>query len=122
MVYPGHGVCPRGSACQGQRLCPCLPWPAASAPFGTLPLSQLCRRQHQQQAAWQHIQDAWHGLLAQAPQPQVVHLEVLNRLMTLLGTRHQYEHFPPWLATFERFHADLEPSALDESQHQRLRE
>lgn len=85
-------------------------------------LSQLCRLQHQQQAAWQHIQAAWHGLLAQAPQPQVVHLEVLNRLMTLLCTRHQYEHFPQWLTTFERFHMALVPSALDESQQQRLRE
>jgi tetratricopeptide (TPR) repeat protein len=91
-------------------------------PLAHFLLSQLCRRQHQQQVAWQHIQAAWHGLLAQAPQPQVVHLEVLNRLLALLGTRQQYEHFPQWLATFERFHADLEPSALSDIQRRRLRE
>jgi tetratricopeptide (TPR) repeat protein len=85
-------------------------------------LSQLYRLQHQYQAAWQHIQEAWQGLLAQAPQMQVVHLEVLNRLLVLLGTRHQYEHFPPWLATFERCHAALEPAALSDEQRQRLRE
>jgi len=91
-------------------------------PLAHFLLSQLCRRQHQQQAAWEHVQAAWHGLLGQAPQPQVVHLEVLNRLLTLLGARHQYEHFPPWLAIFERFHADLEPSALNDIQRRRLRE
>jgi hypothetical protein len=51
-----------------------------------------------------------------------VHLEVLNRLLALLGARHQYEHFPQWLATFERFHADLEPSALSDIQRRRLQE
>ena len=51
-----------------------------------------------------------------------MHLEVLNRLLTLLGARHQYEHFPQWLATFERFHADLEPAALSDLQRRRLRE
>jgi len=90
--------------------------------LGHFLLSQLCRLQHQQQAAWEHIQAAWHGLLAQAPQPQVVHLEVLNRLLTLLGARHQYEHFPQWLAIFECFHTDLEPSTLSDIQRRRLRE
>ncbi len=85
-------------------------------------LSQLCRLPHHQPAAWEHVQAAWDGLLAQAPQPQVVHLEVLNRLLTVLGARHQYEYFPPWRATFERFHRDLEPAALTESQRQRLRD
>jgi tetratricopeptide (TPR) repeat protein len=51
-----------------------------------------------------------------------VHLEVLNRLLVLLNARHQYDHFPQWLTTFERLHVDLEPSALHESQRQRLRE
>jgi tetratricopeptide (TPR) repeat protein len=91
-------------------------------PLAHFLLSQLCRLQHQQQEAWQHIQAAWHGLLAQAPQPQVVHLEVLNRLLTLLDARHQYEHFPQWLATFAPFHADLESSALSDIQRRRLRE
>ena len=117
MVFARVGLHARASDCA--RACLGL---QPAHPLAHFLLSQLCRRQHQQQAAWQHIQAAWHGLLAQAPQPQVVHLEVLNRLLTLLGARHQYEHFPPWLATFERFHADLEPSALNDSQRRRLRE
>src|SRR5262249_51193742 len=35
-------------------------------PLAHFLLSQLYRLQHQYQAAWQHIQAAWHGLLAQA--------------------------------------------------------
>jgi tetratricopeptide (TPR) repeat protein len=117
MVFARVGLHARASDCA--RACLGL---QPAHPLAHFLLSQLCRRQHQQQAAWQHIQAAWHGLLAQAPQPQVVHLEVLNRLLTLLGARHQYEHFPPWLATFQRFHADLEPSALNDIQRRRLRE
>jgi tetratricopeptide (TPR) repeat protein len=115
MVFVRAGLHARASDCA--RACLGL---QPAHPLVHFLLSQLCRLQHQQQAAWQHIQAAWHGLLAQTP--QVVHLEVLNRLLTLLGTRHQYEHFPQWLTTFERFHMALEPSALDASQHQRLRE
>src|SRR5215471_5267678 len=110
MVFARVGLHARASDCA--RACLGL---QPAHPLVHFLLSQLCRLQHQQQAAWQHIQ-------VQAPQPQVVHLEVLNRLLTLLGTRHQYEHFPQWLATFERFHADLEPSALSDIQRRRLRE
>jgi len=117
MVFARVGLHARASDCA--RACLDL---QPAHPLAHFLLSQLCRLQHQQQAAWQHIQAAWHGLLAQAPQPQVVHLEVLNRLLVLLGARHQYEHFPQWLATFERFHADLEPSALSDIQRRRLRE
>jgi tetratricopeptide (TPR) repeat protein len=84
-------------------------------------LSQLYRLQHQYEAAWQHIRAAWQGL-TQVPQVQVVHLEVLNRLLGILSARPPYDDFPRWLATFERCRADLEPAALDESQRQRLRE
>ena len=105
MVFTRVGLHARASDCA--RACLGL---QPAHPLVHFLLSQLCRLQHQQQAAWQHIQAAWHGLLAQAPQPQVVHLEVLNRLLTLLGARHHYEHFPQWLATFERFHC--RPGAL----------
>jgi tetratricopeptide (TPR) repeat protein len=117
MVFARVGLHARASDCA--RACLGL---QPAHPLVHFLLSQLCRLQHQQPAAWQHIQAAWHGLLVQAPQPQVVHLEMLNRLLTLLGTGHQYEHFPQWLATFERFHADLEPSALSDIQRRRLRE
>ena len=117
MVFARVGLHARASDCAHA----CLVLQPAH-PLVHFLLSQLYRRQHQQQAAWQHIQAAWHGLLAQAPQPQVVHLEVLNRLLVLLSARHQYEHFPQWLATFERLHADLEPSVLSDIQHRRLRE
>jgi hypothetical protein len=117
MVFARVGLHARASDCA--RACLGL---QPAHPLAHFLLSQLCRLQHQQQMAWQHIQAAWHGLLAQAPQPQVVHLEVLNRLLALLGARHQYEQFPQWLATFERFHADLESSALSDIQRRRLRE
>jgi tetratricopeptide (TPR) repeat protein len=117
MVFARVGLHARASDCA--RACLDL---QPAHPLVHFLLSKLYRLQHQQQAAWQHIQAAWDGLLAQAPQPQVVHLEVLNRLLVLLPARHQYDHFPQWLTTFERFHMDLEPSALNESQRQRLRE
>jgi tetratricopeptide (TPR) repeat protein len=117
IVFARMGLHARASDCA--RVCLDL---QPAHPLVHFLLSQLCRLQHQQQAAWQHIQAAWHGLLAQAPQPQVVHLEVLNRLLVLLHARHQYDQFPPWLATFERFHTALEPAALEERQRQRLRE
>jgi len=117
MVFVRVGLLARASDCA--RACLRL---QPEQPLVHFLLSQLYRLQQQYQAAWQHIQEAWHGLLAQAPQVQVVHLEVLNRFLVLLGARHQYEHFPQWLATFERFHAALEPSALSDVQRQRLRE
>jgi tetratricopeptide (TPR) repeat protein len=117
MVFARVGLHARASDCA--RACLGL---QPAHPLVHFLLSQLYRLQHQQQAAWQHIQAAWDGLLAQAPQPQVVHLEVLNRILVLLNARHQYDDFPQWLTTFERFHMDLEPSALNESQRQRLRE
>src|SRR5712692_8119953 len=113
LVFARVGLQARARACL--RLQP-------AQPLVHFLLSQLCRLPHHQPAAWEHVQAAWDGLLAQAPQPQVVHLEVLNRLLTVLGARHQYEYFPPWRATFERFHRDLEPAALTESQRQRLRD
>jgi tetratricopeptide (TPR) repeat protein len=117
MVFARVGLHARASACA--RACLGL---QPAQPLVHFLLSQLYRLQHQQQAAWQHIQAAWHGLLAQAPQTQVIHLEVLNRLLALLSARQQYDHFPQWRTTFECFHTDLEPSALDASQRQRLRE
>jgi tetratricopeptide (TPR) repeat protein len=117
MVFARVGLHARASDCA--RACLDL---QPAHPLVHFLLSQLYRLQHQQEAAWQHIQAAWHDLLAQAPQPQVVHLEVLNRLLVLLNARHQYEQFPQWLVTFERFHMDLESAALDEKQRQRLRE
>jgi tetratricopeptide (TPR) repeat protein len=117
MVFARVGLHARASDCV--RACLDL---QPAHPLVHFLLSQLCRLQHQQQAAWQHIQAAWHALLVQAPQPRVVHLEVLNRLLVLLNARHQYDHFPQWRTAFERFHMDLESSTLNESQRQRLRE
>jgi tetratricopeptide (TPR) repeat protein len=116
MVFARVGLHARASACAHA----CLGLQPAQ-PLVHFLLSQLYRLQHQYETAWQHIQAAWQGL-AQVPQAQVVHLEVLNRLLGLLSARPQFDHFPRWLATFERFRAALEPSALDESQRQRLRE
>ena len=115
MVFARVGLHARAIACA--RACLGL---QPAQPLVHFLLSQLYRLQHQYQAAWQHIQAAWQGLIAQAPQTQVVHLEVLNRLLVLLSARQQYDHFPQWLATFEHFHTDLEPSALDDGQRQRL--
>jgi tetratricopeptide (TPR) repeat protein len=115
MVFARVGLHARASDCA--RACLGL---QPAHPLVHFLLSQLYRLQHQQQTAWQHIQAAWDGLLAQAPQPQVVHLEVLNRILVLLNTRHQDDHFPQWRTTFERFHMGLESSALNESQRQRL--
>ena len=116
MVFARVGLHARARACAHA----CLGLQPAQ-PLVHFLLSQLYRLQQQYKAAWQHIQAAWQGL-TQVPQAQVVHLEVLNRLLGLLSARPQYDSFPRWLAIFERFRADLEPSALDESQRQRLRE
>jgi hypothetical protein len=91
-------------------------------PLAHFMLAQLLHVQHLYQAAWQHIQQAWHALLAQAPQPQVLHLELLNHLLVLLGNTRQYDRFPEWFATFERLRAELETAALSDAQQQRVRE
>lgn len=91
-------------------------------PLAHFMLAQLLHVQHQYNTAWEHIQQAWHALLVQAPQPQVLHLELLNHLLVVLGATRQYDRFPAWFATFERCRADLETAALSQAQRLRLRE
>ena len=122
MVCPGHGVCPRGSACQGQRLCPCLPWPAASAPFGTLPAVPTLPSATPTAGGLA----AYPGGLARSPGAGAAATGRAPRsaqsATDIIGCQTSIRAFPPWLATFERFHADLEPSALSDIQRRRLRE
>jgi hypothetical protein len=91
-------------------------------PLAHLMLAQLLRLQHRYAASWQHAQLALDYLLAQVPHTQVLHLEILNHLLILLGIRRQYDRFPEWLATFEHLHAAVETTALGDAQRQRLRE
>jgi len=91
-------------------------------PLAHLMLAQLLRLRQQYAAAWQHAQLALDYLLVQVPHAQVLHLEILNHLLILLGTRRQFDRFPEWLATFERLHATLETTALSDAQRQRLQE
>ena len=103
------------SAHAGLRLQP-------SQPVARFLLAQLYRLQHQYEAALQHTLAAWHDLIAQAPQAQLLHLEVLNQLLVLLGATQQYDALPTWFATFDRRHAALETTACSDAQRQQLRE
>jgi tetratricopeptide (TPR) repeat protein len=91
-------------------------------PLAHFMLAQILHMQHQYQAAWQHTQQAWHALLAQAPQTQVLHLAMLNHLLVVLGVTRQYDHFPAWFATFERRRAELETTTLSDAQRRQQRQ
>ena len=91
-------------------------------PLAHFMLAQFLRLQHRYEASWQHAQLALDYLLAQVPHAQVLHLEILNHLLVLLGTTRQYDRFPEWLFTFEHLRAALETTALSDAQQHRLRE
>lgn len=93
-----------------------------SQPVARFLLARFSRLQHQYAAALQHTQAAWHDLIAQVPQAQLLHLEVLNQLLVLLDATEQYDALPTWLATFDRLHAALETTARSAAQQQQLRE
>ena len=71
-------------------------------PLAHYTLAQFLRTQEQQEAALHHMVQAWNGLMALGVPTQVLHLEMLNQLLILLDTTHQYERFPEWLAAFDR--------------------
>ncbi len=85
-------------------------------------LAQFLRAQDQQEAALDHMQQAWHGLMALDVPTHVLHLEMLNQLLILLETTHQYERFPEWLAAFDRACMALRTTSLSPAQQQRVRE
>jgi tetratricopeptide (TPR) repeat protein len=116
-VFARVGLLPRAVACLDTclRLHP-------EQPLAHFMLAQLLCIQHQYGTAWRHIQQAWQGLLAQVPQPQVLHLEVLNQALVLLGATQQYTPIPAWLATFERCRVALQATARSAAQRQRLHE
>jgi tetratricopeptide (TPR) repeat protein len=68
------------------------------------------------------MQQAWHGLMALDVPTHVLHLEMLNQLLILLETMHQYERFPEWLAAFDRACTALRTTPLSPVQQQRVRE
>lgn len=91
-------------------------------PLAHFGLAQFLHVQHRYEASWQHAQLALDYLLAQVPHAQVLHLEILNHLLVILGSTRQYDRFPEWFFTFEHLHAALETTALSDAQRQRLRE
>jgi hypothetical protein len=91
-------------------------------PLAHFGLAQCLHVQHRYEASWQHAQLALDYLLAQVRHAQVLHLEILNHLLVILGGTRQYDRFPEWFFTFEHLHADLETAALSAAQQLRLRE
>ena len=91
-------------------------------PLAHYTLAQFLRAQDQQAAALDHMQQAWHGLMALGVPTQVLHLELLNQLLILLETTHQYARFPEWLAAFDRVSTALRAAPLSPAQQQRVRE
>jgi hypothetical protein len=91
-------------------------------PLAHYTLAQFLRTQDQQEAALAHTLQAWHGLMALGVPTQVLHLEMLNQLLMLLETTHQYKHFPEWLAAFDRASTALRTTPLSPAQQQRVRE
>ena len=91
-------------------------------PLAHYTLAQFLRAQDQQEAALDHTLQAWHGLMALGVPTQVLHLEMLNQLLILLETTHQYERFPEWLAAFDRACKALRATPLSPAQQQRVRE
>ena len=91
-------------------------------PLAHYTLAQFLRTQDQQEAALDHTLQAWHGLMALGVPTQVLHLEMLNQLLILLETTHQYERFPEWLAAFDRACMALRAMPLSPAQQQRVRE
>ena len=96
LVLARVGLVPRAVA----RLQACLQL-QPEHPLAHYTLAQFLRAQDQQEAALDHTLQAWHGLTALGVPPQLLHLEILNQLLILLETTHQYERFPEWLAAFE---------------------
>jgi tetratricopeptide (TPR) repeat protein len=92
------------------------------APLAHFMLAQILRLQQQYAAAQRHILQAWHALQVQSLQAQVVHLEILNQLLMILGATQQYDRFAEWVATFEQMHAVVATASLSDDQRQRLRE
>jgi len=91
-------------------------------PLAHYTLAQFLRAQDQQEAALDHTLQAWHGLKALRTPTQVLHLEMLNQLLMLLETMHQYERFPEWIVAFEHTCAALRETTLNPAQQQRVRE
>ncbi len=91
-------------------------------PLAHYALAQFLRAQDQQEAALHHTLQAWHGLQALGIPTQVLHLEILNQLLLLLETTHQYERFPEWIAAFEHVCVGLRETTLSPAQQQRVRE
>ena len=91
-------------------------------PLAHYTLAQFLRAQNQQEAALDHTLQAWHGLMALGVPTQVFHLEMLNQLLILLETTHQYERFPEWLAAFDHACTALRETPLSPAQQQRVRE
>jgi len=91
-------------------------------PLAHYTLAQFLRTQNQQEAALNHTLQAWHGLMALGVPTQLLHLEMLNHLLILLETTHQYKRFPEWLAAFDRASTALRATPLNPAQRQRVRE
>src|SRR5499427_3322235 len=91
-------------------------------PLARYTLAQFLWAQDQQEAALDHMQQAWHSLMALGVPTQVLHLEMLNQLLIVLETTHQYERFPEWLAAFDRASTALRATPLSPAQQQRVRE
>ena len=91
-------------------------------PLAHYTLAQFLRAQDQQEAALDHMFQAWNGLMALGVPTQVLHLEMLNQLLILLETTHQYERFPEWLAAFDHACTALRAAPLSPAQQQRVRE
>lgn len=91
-------------------------------PLAHYTLAQFLRAQDQQEAALDHMLQAWNGLGVLGVPTQVLHLEMLNQLLILLETTHQYERFPEWLAAFDHACTTLRAAPLSPAQQQRVRE
>jgi tetratricopeptide (TPR) repeat protein len=117
LVFARVGLLPRAVA----SLQACLQL-QPEHPLAHYTLAQFLRAQDQQEAALDHMQQAWHGLMVLGVPTQILHLEMLNQLLILLETTHQYERFPEWLAAFDRACMALRAMPLSPAQQQRVRE
>jgi tetratricopeptide (TPR) repeat protein len=117
LVFARVGLLPRAMA--GLQACLQL---QPGHPLAHYTLAQLLRTQNQQETALHHMLQAWHGLKTLGTSTQAFHLEVLNQLLMLLETTHQYERFPEWIAAFDHVDAALRETTLSPAQQQRVRE
>ncbi|MEE9149255.1 MAG: hypothetical protein V3U27_17880 [Candidatus Tectomicrobia bacterium] len=89
-------------------------------PLAHFLLAQIHRLLQHHTTALHHSMQAWHAL--QSVPPQVIHLEVMNQILVLLGALHHYEDFPEWIVVFRRLQAGLQTATLSPAHQQRLRE